>query len=736
MARALSPRAVVAAAPAVAAVTVAWASLEDPVSWRAFGLAAVLGLTPSLMRAGRWQAVVGAVVFLAALAVLFETWPHAALGDAWNALHDAPAVRAPFDPAEQPALHAVVVLCGFALALVAALGASARRPALLAAAVAIGVGFPAVLLEDPHAVRNGVLALGAILWAAVVLSVRDARRGVVGLGVAGLVLAGSGAIALAGISPGEGRVDWRGWDPFAGSGRTADVRYVWDASYEGIDFPTRPTTVLTVRSPRRAQYWRISTLETFTSDRWLENLYPIDTGLPRARLPADPLVPRRDLDPENWLLQRIEVEGLDDARIPGASQPARIDGPRLGRLLFFQGGVMQARRPLRRGTEYTVWSYSPRPTPRELAGSPPRYPAAAGRYLGLGNTRFPGFGARGREAAVDRVFRDDRYRPIWAYRALWEEARRLTARAGSPYEATLVLERWFRGRGGFRYEEHPPRPAGGNPPLVDFVEVTRAGYCQHYAGAMAVMLRLLGVPARVAVGFTSGSWKAGIWTVTDQNAHAWVEAWFAGYGWLAFDPTPGRGTLSAVYTLASDSADAVRALGTGRFLDFTGSTTAGTGRTSAGGALEPEDGSRLSWWLVAALCLPLVAAAAIASAKRLRRVRRLRHGDPRRLAAGVRAELLDALLDRGADMERDATPTELRRAAERVLGFPARALTQALAEARYGPPARARVAAERARDELRRLGDATRATESPRERLRAALSIRSLRSWPTPGGTP
>jgi transglutaminase-like putative cysteine protease len=733
---AASLRAVVAAAPAVAAVTVAWASLEDPVAWRRFAVAGALALSPAAVRPGRWQAAAAALACLVTLGLVFETWPHSAVEAAWDALHDAPAVRAPFDPAEQPALHALVVLCGFALALVTSLAAAARRFAVLAAAVAAGIGFPAVLLDDPHPVRNGAMALAAILWASLVLSVRDPRRGLVGLGVAGLVVAGSGAIAVAGVSPGEGRVDWRGWDPFAGGGRTADLRYVWDANYDGIDFPTRPTTVLTVRSPRRAQYWRVSTLETFTADRWLENLYPIDTGTPRQRLPADPLVPRRDDAPENWLVQRYEVEGLDDAHVPGASQPARIDGPTLGRLLFHQGGVMQARRPLRRGTGYTVWSYSPTPTPRELAASPPRYPAAAGRYLGVGNTRFPGFGARGREAVVDRVFRDDRYRPIWAYRSLWEQARRLTARAGSPYEATLVLERWFRGRGGFRYEEHPPRPAGNNPPLVDFVRVTRAGYCQHYAGAMAVMLRLLGVPARVAVGFTSGTWKAGVWTVTDQHAHAWVEAWFAGYGWLAFDPTPGRGTLSVVYTLASDSADAVRALGTGRFLDFTGTATGAAAPPVSAPALSSDDGRRLSWWVVAALCLPLVAAAAIASAKRLRRARRLRHRDPRRLAAGVRAELLDALLDRGADVERDATPTQLRRAAERVLRLSATDLTEALAEARYGPPARARAAAERARGELHRLAGATRAGERPRERLRAALSLRSLRFWPTPEGTP
>ena len=60
---------------------------------------------------------------------------------------------------------------------------------------------------------------------------------------------------------------------------------------------------------------------------------------------------------------------------------------------------------------------------------------------------------------------------------------------------------------------------------------------------MALMLRMLGVPARVAAGFTSGEYDKGTgeWVVTDHNAHAWVEVWFPGFGWLPFDPTPGRG---------------------------------------------------------------------------------------------------------------------------------------------------------------------------------------------------
>jgi len=297
--------------------------------------------------------------------------------------------------------------------------------------------------------------------------------------------------------------------------------------------------------------------------------------------------------------------------------------------------------------------------------------------------------------------------------------------ARSPYEATLLLERWFRRDGGFQYEERPPITQSGAPPLVDFVEVTRLGYCQHYAGAMAVMLRLLGIPSRVAVGFTAGTWKGGVWTVTDHQAHAWVEAWFDGFGWLAFDPTPGRGTLSAVYTLASDSADAVAALGTGRFLDFTPSFDSSSG-SAAPTPLEPAPNTSFPWWLLAVPLVPFVVACAVVGVKWTRRARRLRRRDPRTLASGVRAELVSALLDRGAAVDSIATTTDLRRTTERVLATPAGALTDALAEARFGPLLGARTASSRARTELARVLAAARSRETPSSRLRASLSLRSL----------
>src|SRR5207253_2505588 len=64
-----------------------------------------------------------------------------------------------------------------------------------------------------------------------------------------------------------------------------------------------------------------------------------------------------------------------------------------------------------------------------------------------------------------------------------------------------------------------------------------------------------GTSRRVAVGFTPGRLDRGVWTVTERDAHAWVEAWFAGYGWLPFDPTPGRAKLDAPYSASSAAFD-------------------------------------------------------------------------------------------------------------------------------------------------------------------------------------
>src|SRR5581483_5640468 len=121
------------------------------------------------------------------------------------------------------------------------------------------------------------------------------------------------------------------------------------------------------------------------------------------------------------------------------------------------------------------------------------------------------------------------------YARAWALSRRLLAGARTPYDYVVHVERYLHK--GFRYDE---RTAPSAYPLETFLFKTKAGYCQQFAGAMALLLRMGGIPSRVAAGFTTGSYNSGAreWVVADTNAHAWVEAWFPQYGWVRFDPTP------------------------------------------------------------------------------------------------------------------------------------------------------------------------------------------------------
>ena len=91
--------------------------------------------------------------------------------------------------------------------------------------------------------------------------------------------------------------------------------------------------------------------------------------------------------------------------------------------------------------------------------------------------------------------------------------------------------------GRFRYTTDVKQP--GQDPLLDFLFETHAGYCQHFAGAAALLLRLAGVPTRVVTGFATGKRTgAETYTVRDKDAHAWIEVYFLGYGWVSLNPTP------------------------------------------------------------------------------------------------------------------------------------------------------------------------------------------------------
>jgi hypothetical protein len=116
-------------------------------------------------------------------------------------------------------------------------------------------------------------------------------------------------------------------------------------------------------------------------------------------------------------------------------------------------------------------------------------------------------------------------------------AQQITSGSNNNYDRAADLERYLRVRFGYTLDLTGPPSAD---PLPYFLFVRRAGHCEYFASAMTVMLRSLGIPARYATGFLPGQFNdvGGDYIVRASDAHAWVEAYFPGYGWITFDPTP------------------------------------------------------------------------------------------------------------------------------------------------------------------------------------------------------
>ncbi|MCW2598363.1 MAG: transglutaminase domain protein [Frankiales bacterium] len=116
---------------------------------------------------------------------------------------------------------------------------------------------------------------------------------------------------------------------------------------------------------------------------------------------------------------------------------------------------------------------------------------------------------------------------------------RITGSKSSEYDKAVAIQAYFTSN-AFVYDLNASQPAPGGDPLEAFL-VGKHGFCEQYATAMAVMLRVAGIPSRVAVGFTPGAQDTRdktAYAVTTSDAHAWPEAWFAGTGWVRFEPTP------------------------------------------------------------------------------------------------------------------------------------------------------------------------------------------------------
>jgi hypothetical protein len=166
-------------------------------------------------------------------------------------------------------------------------------------------------------------------------------------------------------------------------------------------------------------------------------------------------------------------------------------------------------------------------------------------------------------------------------RALAEE---ITAGASTPAEQALALQTHLR---QFTYSLTVQK-GHSESALEDFLFTTRTGYCEQFAGAFAAMARAVGLPARVAVGFTPGEEDPdtpGLYHVRGEYAHAWPEVYIAGAGWVLYEPTPGRGAPGAEdYTGVQEEQAEARNPG--------GTVTVPTTPTTApfpGGEVPPEE---------------------------------------------------------------------------------------------------------------------------------------------------
>lgn len=269
-------------------------------------------------------------------------------------------------------------------------------------------------------------------------------------------------------------------------------------------------------SSPQPSYLRVTALENFDGTTWRQR-----TGLESGRDPGWDL-PGIIQAPAGGALSTydISVTNLDNAFLPlpyPIAELQNIDGVGSGWNLDPATGIAFSSDQPATGTNYRVTAIEPTVNASALRGAP----------LPKG-TLWPQLSL---PSAISPIVK--------------QTALEVTAGAATPYDKALAIQRWFTRDGGFRYSTSVR--SGSDLDYVAEFLTDRVGYCEQYAGAMAIMARTLGIPSRVVVGFTQGSQtEDGTWKVTVRDAHAWPELWFDGVGWVRFEPTPrGDATVRA-----------------------------------------------------------------------------------------------------------------------------------------------------------------------------------------------
>lgn len=288
------------------------------------------------------------------------------------------------------------------------------------------------------------------------------------------------------------------------------------------------TNLFTVTSDRPA-YWRVAGLDTYNEEQaaWSTRLTFEDADGP---LPGE----RSNTAESIVITQQITIENLSAIWLPAAFAPSRIiESPEdvtwntdTASLAIGRGEDDADRNS--DGLIYEIESVLPIFDGDALRTAGTNIPQEiAERYLEVPASLTP------------RVIND---------------ARTITADATTNYDKALALQDHFR-----QYDYSLSLSPRAGDPIEQFLD-ERVGFCQQFSGTFALMARSLGIPTRVAVGFTWGDPIAGqenTYQVTGRHTHAWPEVWFEDFGWVAFEPTPGRGAPDASYTGVGEQQDSL-----------------------------------------------------------------------------------------------------------------------------------------------------------------------------------
>lgn len=516
---------------------------------------AALGLSACGRLADPWRPVAGAGVVLAlglviglAAGIPVADLRPAHLGATLHALGQAlgalPNVHVPFVGSDEWVRRAVALSADGALGAATALvfwPASGRRPQALGMARRLLAGSLVVVVYaaaevnlrgDAQAGRGIILfaGLAALLW------LERVERAVAGPAALAVGLAG-----LAGLAAAPGLEH----SPLVNISATRNLAiaggegFDWNQRYGPLSWPRDGRTVLEVRSPT-PDYWKAVALERFDGSDWVQD------SAPAPAAGADPGLPAAAVQDRSTRTVSVTLGALRTTELIGAGTTTRISGAPLPPVPGTSPGTFRvASGALGRGQSYAATVYTPHPDLAALgAATSTAYPAGLAGDLELSlplgpgppvAVRFPALGQGGAPVTVAGGAPAAAALARSPYARAWRLAGSLAARAHTPAELVSAAQAALGP--GFRYSEGAPVR---RYPLEAFLFSDRRGSCQHFSGAMALLLRMAGVPSRVAAGFTSGRYDArrGVWSATDVDAHAWVEAYFPQIGWVAFDPTP------------------------------------------------------------------------------------------------------------------------------------------------------------------------------------------------------